>query len=61
MRRQKLKDDKGVGGGGRLTDAMIDHIQNNYGEAIRNHTDVTSMQIAIKAVFNHMIKDNTRG
>ena len=36
---------------------MIDPIKNNYGEAIRSHTDVTSMQKAIKAVFNHIIKD----
>ena len=39
-----------MGGAGRLTDACIDRMQNNYGEAIRNHNEVNSM----KTVYNHM-------
>ena len=47
-----------MGGAGRLTDAFIDRIQNNYGEAIRNNNDVLSMKTAIRAIYEHMIKDN---
>ena len=58
MRGQKLDDNKSVGGAGRLTDAFIDRMQNNYDEAIRNHNEVNSMKTAILAVYNHMIKDD---
>ena len=40
----KLSDYKFVGGTKRLTDLMIDHIQNYYGQAIRNNNEVESMQ-----------------
>ena len=55
---QRLCDNKSVGGAGRLTDAFIDRIQNNYGEAIRNNNDVLSMKTAIRAIYEHMIKDD---
>ena len=52
-RGQKLSDGKGVGGTGRLTEGMIDRIQN-----IQN-SDIDSMKKAINAILHHMIKDNT--
>ena len=58
-RGQKLSDGKGVAGTGRLTEGMIDWIQNDYGEAIRNHSDIDSMKKAIDAILHHMIKDDT--
>ena len=58
-RGQKLSDGKGVGGTGRLTEGMIDHIQNNYGESILSHSDIDSMKKAINAILHHMIKDDT--
>ena len=36
----KLSDNKSVGGPKRLTDLMIDRIQNYYGQAIRNNNDL---------------------
>ena len=56
----KLDDGKGVGGTGRLTDAIIDRIQNNYGQAIRSNKDVESMRTAIQAVLHHMAKDDNK-
>ena len=35
----KTSDGKVLGGKSRLTDKIIDKIQNYYGEAIRNNTD----------------------
>ena len=55
---QKLADGKTVGGIGRLTAGVIDRIQNNYGEAIRTNNDVQSMKNAVRAIYNHMIKDD---
>ena len=52
-RVQKLSDGKGVGGTGRLTEGMIDWIQN-----IQN-SDIDSMKKAINAILHHMIKDDT--
>ena len=57
MRGQKLPDGKNVGGAGRLTDAVIDRIQSNYGEAIRNNSEIGTMKTAISGVYHHMIKD----
>ena len=37
MKGVKLSDRKGVGGSGRHIDHLIDKIQNNFGEAIRNN------------------------
>lgn len=56
------KEKKGLGGKGRLTDAMIDKLQNYYGIAIRtNCKDIESMKKAIYAAFCHCAssqKDN---
>ena len=52
----KLSDGKSVAGAGRLTDLLIDKIQNNYGEAIRNNAgDKKSMYKDIWAIFKHRI------
>ena len=60
--RKLKKDNKGLGGKGRLTDAMIDKLQNYYGIAIRtNCKDIDSMKKAIYAAFCHCAsseKDN---
>ena len=37
MKGKKLEDNRPVGGRGRLTDVLIDRIQNYYGQAIRNN------------------------
>ena len=51
MRGRKLSDGKGVGGAGRLTDKIIDKIQNFYGQGIRNSNgDKESMKESIWAI-----------
>ena len=55
----KLSDGKGIGGSGRLTDLLIDKIQNNYGEVIRNNnSDKVAMYNAIWAIFKHRIRND---
>ena len=45
---EKLSDVKVLGGKGRLTDKIIDKIQNYYGEAIRNNTgDIEGTEVSI--------------
>ena len=39
LKGETLSDGKVLGGKSRLTDKIIDKIQNYYGEAIRNNTD----------------------
>lgn len=52
----KLKDGQKVGGKGRLTDAVIDKLQNYYGAAIRNNIGkLKEMQDAIWASYYHCI------
>lgn len=47
----KLEDGQNVGERNRLTDAVIDKIQNCYGSAIRNNSGkLTEMQNAVWAV-----------
>ena len=54
---RKLEDGATVGGHGRVTDVVIDSIQNYYGLAIRNNLgNVKAMENAIWAIFFHMIK-----
>ena len=53
MRGQKLPGGKNVGGAGRLTDAVIDRIQSNYGEAIRNNSEIGTMKTAIGCEPKH--------
>ena len=54
-KKQKLSDGKGLDGRGRLTDDMIDRIQNYYGMAIRqNTTNVSDMRKTVWALFFHV-------
>ena len=53
-----LADNKTAGGRGRLTDVMIDKLQNYYCQAIRNNQDLESMKNAIWAIFYHIIKSD---
>ncbi|CAH3044759.1 unnamed protein product, partial [Pocillopora meandrina] len=56
--RKKLADGKGVAGKGRLTDKVINRIQNYYGNAIReNCGNLQGMKESIKAIQCHMIVD----
>ena len=57
---QKLSDGKTVGGRGRLTDKVIDQMQNYYGKAIRDNSgNIENMKTSIWAIYHHMIKDDT--
>ena len=59
MRGKKLPDGKTVGGKNRLTDKIIDRMQNYYGNAIRqNSGSLEGMQTSIKAIQHHMIKNS---
>lgn len=60
-KRQKLSDGKGVGGRGRLTDKVIDKMQNYYGKAIQgNKGDLEGMKKSIKAIQHHMVKNDKK-
>jgi len=50
---KKLDDGLGIGGRGRLTDAFIDKLQNNYGAAIRNNSG--DLQ-GIQNIYYHSIR-----
>ena len=50
----KLHDGKTIGGKGRLTDVIIDKIQNYYGQAIRDNDSLVNMQNAVRAIYHHM-------
>jgi hypothetical protein len=55
---KKLSDGKTVGGKGRLTDKVIDKMQNYYGKAIRgNKGNLEGMKASIKAIQHHMVKN----
>ena len=55
-RGSKVSDGKTVGCGGRLTDAVVDKIQNYYGVAIRSNIGkLKDMQNAIWAIYFNMI------
>lgn len=59
MKGKKLSDGKSVGGKGRLTDKVIDKMQNYYGKAIRgNKGNLERMKTSIKAIQHHMIKND---
>ena len=54
--RKLKKENKGLGGKGKLTDALIDRLQNYYGIAIRsNVSNLETMKKAIQASLNHCI------
>ena len=48
---KKLSDGKGISGKGRLTDRAISLLQNYFGMAIRQKSDVPSLKKAIGAVL----------
>ena len=53
--RNLKKKDKGLGGKGKLTDCIIDKLQNFYGIAIRsNKNNLKAMQAAIEATLFHI-------
>ena len=55
---EKSSDGKVLGGKGRLTDKIIDKIQNYYEETTRNSPGVIKgMESSILAIFKHMIRD----
>ena len=55
---KKLDDGKGLGSIGRLTDKVIDKMQNHYGSAIRgNKGKLDQMHDAIQAILKHMVKE----
>ena len=57
--KKVLGDGFGIGGPGRLTDALIDKIQNYYGAAIRNNPgNLQSMENAVWAIYYHCIIEN---
>ena len=60
MKSQKLSDGKSVGGRGRLTDNIIDKMQNYYGQAIReNKGNLEGMKKSIKAIQHHIIRNGS--
>ena len=59
MKGKKLADGKSIGGRGRLTDKVIDKMQNYYGKAIRgNKGNLEGMKTSIKAIQHHMVKND---
>ena len=60
--RTLRKTVKGLGGSGRLNDAMVDKIQNYYGIAIRRNTgkDYNTMKKAIWTAFFHVTSSKDR-
>ena len=50
---KKLSDGKGISGKGRLTDRALNLLQNYFGIAIRQNSNVPSMKKAIGAVLFH--------
>ena len=58
-RGKKLADGKTIGGAGRLTDKVINSLQNYYGDAIRrNKGDVQAMMKAVQATLLHSNSTN---
>ena len=60
MRGTKLADGKKVRGSKRLTDKIIDKMQNHFGEAIRkNSGHLEAMRQDVWAVLKHMVRNVT--
>ncbi|GFW73499.1 uncharacterized protein TNCV_2801631 [Trichonephila clavipes] len=58
-RLRKLKNTKGLGGKGKLTDKFIDKLQNYYGIPIRSNVGyLEKMQSAVIAAFFHCCSSN---
>ena len=59
MKGKKLQDGKTVGGKARLTDKVIDKMQNFFGQVIRNNSGAKeNMKSDILAILKHMVKDD---
>jgi hypothetical protein len=59
--RKLKKENKGLGGKGKLTDALIDRLQNYYGIAIRSNVgNLEAMKKAIQANLMHCIASKRR-
>ena len=59
--RKLKKENKGLGGKGKLTDALIDRLQNYYGIAIRSNVgNLQAMQNSVKASLTHCISSKKR-
>lgn len=57
--KKVLGDGIRIGGSGRLTDALMDKIQNYYGAAIRNNPgNLQNMENAVWAIYYHCIIEN---
>lgn len=55
------EDNKGIGGKGKLTNSLIDKLQNYYGIAIRSNTgDLSGMKSAIYASLFHCVSSKKR-
>ena len=55
LKGNKLEDGKGIAGAGRLTDKMIDTLQNYYGFAIRqNAGNLPGMVKAVNAILGRL-------
>ena len=57
---KRLSDSKGIGGGkGRLTNKVMNNLQNQYGMAIRQNThNLYAMRKAVAAVLHHSTKND---
>ena len=59
--RKLKKENKGIGGKGKLTDSLIDKLQNYYGIAIRSNCgDLNGMKSAIYASLFHCVSSEKR-
>ena len=56
-RGQKLSDGKTIGGAGRLTDSLINYLQNYYGSAIRSNKG--NLELMVKAVQATLLHCNS--
>jgi len=57
----KLADGKSVSGAGRLTDDLINRIQNYFGQCIRNNSgNLGNMRNNVWAIFQHIVIDDTK-
>jgi hypothetical protein len=59
--RKLKKENKGIGGKGKLTDSLIDKLQNYYGIAIRSNSgDLSGMRSAIMNVIINVISKTSK-
>lgn len=59
--RKLKKENKGIGGKGKLTDSLIDKLQNYYGIAIRSNSgDLAGMKSAVHASLFHCVSSKKR-